>query len=98
VNEPERLLEITRRHFFKQTGFGIGSLALASLLKDQVPGADQGQRQPPIPSNQAKKDSSQRQHQPHIQPAESDRIGEVFGDMRNGRVRVMRVNIFHQTR
>jgi len=39
VNEPERLLEITRRHFFKQTGFGIGSLALASLLKDQVPGA-----------------------------------------------------------
>ena len=33
------LLGITRRHFFKQTGFGIGSMALASLLEGSVPGA-----------------------------------------------------------
>lgn len=30
------LLETTRRHFFKQAGFGIGSIALASLLKDGI--------------------------------------------------------------
>ena len=28
----EPLLHLTRRHFFQQSGFGIGSLALASLL------------------------------------------------------------------
>ncbi len=30
----KRLLDITRRHFFGQTGFGIGTLALSALLGD----------------------------------------------------------------
>src|SRR6478735_11833761 len=30
------LREITRRHFFKRSGFGIGGLALSALLDDQV--------------------------------------------------------------
>src|SRR5262245_6758892 len=30
------LLEMTRRHFFRQTGFGIGSLALASLIDERL--------------------------------------------------------------
>jgi hypothetical protein len=30
------LREITRRHFFRQTGFGIGGLALASLLDERL--------------------------------------------------------------
>jgi hypothetical protein len=37
--KKHELLEITRRHFFKQTGFGIGSMALASLLDDRVSAA-----------------------------------------------------------
>jgi hypothetical protein len=32
----ENLREITRRHFFKQTGFGIGGLALSSLLNENL--------------------------------------------------------------
>jgi hypothetical protein len=32
----ETLRHVTRRHFFKQCGSGIGSLALASLLDDQL--------------------------------------------------------------
>jgi hypothetical protein len=32
----ERLKEITRRHFFGQSGFGIGSLALGSLLSENL--------------------------------------------------------------
>jgi hypothetical protein len=31
-----QLLDITRRHFFRQAGFGIGSLALASLVDERV--------------------------------------------------------------
>src|SRR5687767_11527693 len=31
-----RLREITRRHFFQQSGFGIGALALTSLLDDRL--------------------------------------------------------------
>jgi hypothetical protein len=31
-----RLLDITRRHFFQQVGFGIGSLALASLIDERL--------------------------------------------------------------
>src|SRR6266851_6433439 len=31
----KRLLDITRRHFFGQTGFGIGTLALSALLGDR---------------------------------------------------------------
>ena len=37
---PDRLLERTRRHFFKQAGFGIGTAALAGLLDNQVFAAD----------------------------------------------------------
>ncbi|MEO5803048.1 MAG: DUF1501 domain-containing protein, partial [Verrucomicrobiota bacterium] len=30
----ERLLQISRRHFFKRTGFSLGSIALGSLLAE----------------------------------------------------------------
>ena len=30
------LREITRRHFFKQSGFGIGGLALSALVDEQL--------------------------------------------------------------
>lgn len=40
-NATENTREITRRHFFQQTGFGIGSLALSSLLNERVFGATQ---------------------------------------------------------
>lgn len=36
------LLLYTRRHFFQQTGFGIGSLALCSLLNERAFGAQSG--------------------------------------------------------
>ena len=32
----EQLKRMTRRHFFQQTGFGIGSLALGSLLNENL--------------------------------------------------------------
>jgi hypothetical protein len=32
----ERLKQRTRRHFFRQTGFGIGALALSSLLDEKI--------------------------------------------------------------
>jgi hypothetical protein len=35
-NQLEDLQQITRRHFFKRAGFGIGSLALASLLQEKL--------------------------------------------------------------
>ena len=34
--QPESLHQITRRHFFQQSGFGIGALALSSLLNDKL--------------------------------------------------------------
>jgi hypothetical protein len=34
MNRQHHLRETTRRHFFKQTGFGLGSLALSSLLNE----------------------------------------------------------------
>jgi len=34
--QPKDLLFQTRRHFFQQAGFGIGSLALGSLLSDRL--------------------------------------------------------------
>jgi hypothetical protein len=34
--ERDALRYITRRHFFRQTGFGIGGVALASLLRDDL--------------------------------------------------------------
>jgi hypothetical protein len=33
MNTPAPLLEQTRRHFFQNTGVGIGSIALAGMLK-----------------------------------------------------------------
>ena len=30
------LRDITRRHFFKDVGFGIGSLALTSLMNERL--------------------------------------------------------------
>lgn len=41
AKDSENTREITRRHFFQQTGFGIGSLALSSLLNERVFGATQ---------------------------------------------------------
>src|SRR6185436_14696815 len=32
----EALRAITRRHFFKQSGFGVGAMALSALLDDKV--------------------------------------------------------------
>ena len=32
----ERLRDVTRRHFFRQAGFGIGAAALANLLREDV--------------------------------------------------------------
>src|SRR5688500_15786123 len=43
--QNERLRAVTRRHFFQQTGFGVGSLALSSLL-DQNIFAQSGQKSP----------------------------------------------------
>src|SRR5262245_55086046 len=34
--DSERLRTITRRHFFKQSGFGIGTLALSALLNEKM--------------------------------------------------------------
>src|SRR5258708_5875424 len=36
LNKTERLKSITRRHFFKEAGYGIGSLALGSLLNETL--------------------------------------------------------------
>ena len=34
--DPRILRAITRRHFFKQSGFGIGGVALSALLDDRL--------------------------------------------------------------
>src|SRR5262245_37647627 len=34
--QPGSVEDITRRHFFKQTGFGIGAMALSSLLNENI--------------------------------------------------------------
>src|SRR5215813_441470 len=39
MNEEQRLKAITRRHFFRQTGGGIGTIALAALLNEKLFGA-----------------------------------------------------------
>jgi hypothetical protein len=36
MNRQNHLRETTRRHFFKQTGFGLGALALSSLLNERL--------------------------------------------------------------
>ncbi|MEP7338321.1 MAG: sulfatase, partial [Acidobacteriota bacterium] len=35
-DKANSLSEITRRHFFRQTGFGIGAMALASLANQNI--------------------------------------------------------------
>ena len=34
--DPKTLRAITRRHFFKQSGFGIGGVALSALLDERL--------------------------------------------------------------
>src|SRR5260370_31721322 len=36
MRAPKTLRAITRRHFFKQSGFGIGGVALSALLDDRL--------------------------------------------------------------
>jgi hypothetical protein len=36
MSEQEVLKQITRRHFFKQSGFGLGAMALASLIDENI--------------------------------------------------------------
>ena len=38
--DHERMDEITRRHFFKKSATGLGTVALASLLNDNLFAAD----------------------------------------------------------
>jgi hypothetical protein len=45
------LLDITRRHFFRQAGFGIGSLALASLVDERLLAAAR-ESAAPVPAGQ----------------------------------------------
>lgn len=35
-NQPDQLRSITRRHFFQQSGFGIGAIALSALLNEKL--------------------------------------------------------------
>jgi hypothetical protein len=44
---PDILRAITRRHFFKQSGFGIGGLALSALLDDKLFAQGLGAGAPP---------------------------------------------------
>jgi hypothetical protein len=44
----DQLKQITRRHFFQQAGFGIGSLALASLLNENLFAAQTQEPQNPF--------------------------------------------------
>jgi hypothetical protein len=51
TEDPRRLLEITRRHFFGQAGFGIGAAALTSLLNQSLfADAAMALRQPHYPA------------------------------------------------
>jgi uncharacterized protein (DUF1501 family) len=36
MTDNEQLKSVTRRHFFRQAGFGIGAMALASLMNDNL--------------------------------------------------------------
>ena len=36
MSELEKLREVTRRHFFRQAGFGIGGVALSSLMNERL--------------------------------------------------------------
>jgi uncharacterized protein (DUF1501 family) len=48
MTESELLKTITRRHFFKQAGFGIGAMALASLMNDNLFAAPAGRSDDPF--------------------------------------------------
>jgi hypothetical protein len=51
TEDQRRLLEITRRHFFRQAGFGIGAAALTSLLNQSLfAGAAMALGQPHYPA------------------------------------------------
>ena len=52
--ESERLLDITRRHFFGRAGFGIGTLALSNLLDGRLFGAQTNPMAPKKPPMEAK--------------------------------------------
>ena len=54
--EKEMLLAATRRHFFRQAGFGIGAAALAGLLNENsfASSADSNQTGPKQPMFPAK--------------------------------------------
>jgi hypothetical protein len=48
--DPSILRTITRRHFFKQSGFGIGGLALSALLDESSFAQQPGRAAPPLVS------------------------------------------------
>lgn len=50
-SDEEALKHITRRHFFKQSGYGIGSLALSTLLAQSAFAAPQAPLNPLAPKN-----------------------------------------------
>jgi Protein of unknown function (DUF1501) len=63
MNEKyEALRHITRRHFFRQTGFGIGALALSSLINENL----LGQPNPELQTGTALK--SMETKPPHFTP------------------------------
>lgn len=46
---PAPLLDVTRRHFFRECGVGVGKIALASLLAGAAPGSVLGAPETPNP-------------------------------------------------
>ena len=52
---PDILRAITRRHFFRQTGFGIGGLALSALMDERLFAAQAGDPLAPRPPHFAPK-------------------------------------------
>src|SRR4051794_28304701 len=64
MNRTQRNLQITRRHFFKDCGIGVGKVALASLLTDRL-FAQKSERNPLAP------------RPPHF-PARAKRIIHLF--------------------
>ena len=44
-----RLLTVTRRHFFRDCGVGVGKIALASLLAERLASAQQPLERPAAP-------------------------------------------------
>ena len=48
MNGPDILRAITRRHFFKQSGFGIGGVALSALLDERLFAQQRSRRTDPL--------------------------------------------------